>query len=131
MNAARKLQSKKEDGQANAVIYARYSSHGQQEQSIDGQLRDCRAYAESEGILIVGEYIDRHISGKTDDRADFQRMISDAAKRQFQYVIVWKLDRFARNRFDSAVHKAKLKKYGVKVISATEKISDNPEGIIL
>lgn len=128
MGAARKLQQKET---ANAVIYARYSSHGQQEQSIDGQLRDCYDYAEREGLLVVGEYIDRAISAKTDDRPDFQKMISDSSKKQFQYVIVWKLDRFARNRFDSAIHKATLKKYGVKVLSAKENIADNAEGMLL
>lgn len=122
---------KKVKGHMNAVIYARYSSHGQQEQSIDGQLRDCYSFAEREGYTVIGEYIDRALSGRTDDRPDFQRMIKDAAKKQFQYVIVWKLDRFARNRFDSAVNKATLKKYGVRVISATENISDEPEGIML
>jgi DNA invertase Pin-like site-specific DNA recombinase len=121
----------KEKKQANAVIYARYSSHGQQEQSIDGQLRDCYAFAKREGVLVIGEYIDRAISGKTDDRPDFQRMIADAAKKQFKYIVVWKLDRFARNRLDSALNKATLKKHGVKVISATENITDEPEGILL
>jgi DNA invertase Pin-like site-specific DNA recombinase len=116
---------------ANAVIYARYSSHGQTEQSIEGQLRDCYAYAEREGLKVVGEYIDRAITGRYDDRPDFQRMISDASKKQFVYVIVWKLDRFARNRYDSAIYKAKLKKHSVKVVSATENIMDTPEGIIL
>ncbi len=114
-----------------AVIYARYSSHGQQEQSIDGQLRDCYAFAERQGYMIVGEYIDRALTGRNDDRPDFQRMLADARKRQFQNIIVWKLDRFARNRYDSAVHKADLKKYGVRVISATENITDEPEGIML
>ena len=79
----------------------------------------------------MGEYIDRAISGKTDDRPDFQRMISDSRKRAFQYVIVYKLDRFARNRYDSAIYKHKLKQNGVKVISAMENIGDNPESIIL
>ena len=102
----------------NAVIYARYSSHNQTEQSIEGQLRVCHEYAQREGFTIVGEYIDRAISGKTDDRPDFQRMISDSRKRAFQYVIVYKLDRFARNRYDSAVYKHKLKQNGVKVVSA-------------
>ncbi len=115
----------------NAVIYARFSSHSQQEQSIDGQLRECYAYAEREGLHVVGEYIDRALTGRTDDRPDFQRMISDASLKHFQYVIVYKLDRFARNRFDSAHYKHILKKHGVKVVSATEKISDDPEGIIL
>lgn len=113
------------------IIYARYSSHGQTEQSIEGQLRDCYAFAEREGIRIVGEYIDRALTGRNDDRPDFQRMISDAAKKQFKYIIVWKLDRFSRNRYDSAMNKATLKKYGVRVISATENISDQPEGIML
>jgi DNA invertase Pin-like site-specific DNA recombinase len=116
---------------SNAVIYARYSSHGQTEQSIEGQLRDCYAYAEREGYKVVGEYIDRAISGRSDDRPDFQRMIADAPKKQYQFVIVWKLDRFARNRYDSAIYKSKLKKHGVKVVSATENISNDPEGIIL
>ncbi|MCL2575686.1 MAG: recombinase family protein [Defluviitaleaceae bacterium] len=114
-----------------AVIYARYSSHSQQDQSIDGQLRDCYAFAEREGFFIVGEYIDRALSAKTDDRPDFQRMVTDSAKKQFAAVIVWKLDRFARNRYDSAMYKAKLKKSGVNVVSATENISSDPEGIIL
>ena len=114
-----------------AVIYARYSSNNQSEQSIEGQLRDCYDFAEREGYKVIGEYIDRALSAKTDDRPDFQRMINDASKRQFQVVIVWKLDRFARNRYDSAFYKAKLKKFGVKVISATENITDTPEGIIL
>lgn len=115
----------------NAVIYARYSSHSQTEQSIEGQLRDNYAWAKQHGITVVGEYIDRHLSGTKDQRPDFQRMISDAAKRQFELVIVWKLDRFARNRYDSAIYKAKLKKFGVRVVSVKENITDTPEGIIL
>lgn len=117
--------------QTRAVIYARYSSHGQQEQSIDGQLRDCYAFAKRQGYSVIGEYIDRALTGRNDDRPDFQRMLADARKKQFKYIIVWKLDRFARNRYDSAVHKAELKKYGVRVISATENITDEPEGIML
>ena len=115
----------------NAVIYARYSSYGQNEQSIEGQLHDCRAYAEREGYAIVGEYIDRARTARSDDRPDFQRMVRDAERRQFQAVIVWKLDRFARNRYDSAIYKARLKRCGVRVLSAMENIQDSPEGIIL
>ena len=87
----------------NAVIYARYSSHNQTEQSIEGQLRDCYAYAKRCDLNVVGEYIDRAISGTTDERPDFQRMIADAPKKQFQRILVWKLDRFARSRYDSAI----------------------------
>jgi len=115
----------------NAVIYARYSSHSQTEQSIEGQLRDCHEWAERQGIPVIEEYIDRAQSGTKDQRRDFQRMIADATHKQFQTVIVWKLDRFARNRYDSAIYKARLKKYGVRVVSVKESITDSPEGIIL
>ena len=115
----------------NAVIYGRYSSTNQNEQSIEGQLNECHAFAKREGYSVVHEYIDRALSGKSDERPDFLQMMNDSAKGQFQIVIVWKLDRFARNRFDSAFYKRLLKKNGVKVVSATEKISDDPEGIIL
>lgn len=115
----------------NAVIYARYSSHGQTEQSIEGQLKDGYEWAARQGVTVIGEYIDRALTGTKDQRPDFQRMISDAAKKQFDIVIVWKLDRFARNRYDSAIYKARLKKYGVKVVSVKENITDAPEGIIL
>lgn len=81
--------------------------------------------------MVVSEYIYRALTEKNDDRPDFQRMIADSSKKPFQYVIVWKLDRFARNRFDSAVNKATLKKYGVLVVSATENITNEPEGIML
>lgn len=114
-----------------AVIYARYSSDNQREESIEGQLRECTAYCQKNDITILRTYIDRAMSAKTDHRPDFQRMIRDSAKGLFDVIIVWKLDRFARNRYDSAHYKAQLRKYGVKVLSATENISDGPEGIIL
>ena len=114
-----------------AVIYARYSSHAQREESIEGQLRECKSFAEKNDFVIVGEYIDRAISGKTDNRADFQRMIKDSDKGNFEAVIVYAIDRFARNRYDSANYKMKLKKNGVKVYYAKQYIPDTPEGIIL
>ena len=114
-----------------AVIYARYSSHRQDEQSIEGQLHVCHEYAKRNGYTIVGEYIDRAISGRSDDRPEFQQMIEDAKKKAWKYVIVYKLDRFARNRYDSAIYKHKLKQCGVKLLSAMEQIGDNPESIIL
>lgn len=113
------------------IIYARYSSDNQREESIDGQIRECRAYADRQGIQIIDTYIDRAMTAKTDNRPDFQRMIKDSAKKEFEVIIVWKLDRFARNRFDSAKYKMILKQNGVRVISATEAISENPEGILL
>ena len=114
-----------------AVIYARYSSDSQREESIEGQLRECAAFAEKNGITVLRHYIDRAYSAKTDNRPEFQSMIKDSGKRLFDIVIVWKLDRFARNRYDSARYKATLKKNGVKVVSATEIISEGAEGIIL
>ena len=114
-----------------AVIYARYSSDNQREESIEGQIRECTAYAEKNGITIVKHYIDRAISAKTDNRPEFQQMIKDSDKKLFDIVLVWKLDRFARNRYDSARYKTQLNKNGVKLMSATEIISEGPEGIIL
>ena len=114
-----------------AVIYARYSSDNQTENSIDGQLRECKAFAESKGLSIVGTYIDRAFSARTDARPDFQKMIKDSEKRIFDVIIVWKLDRFSRDRYDSAYNKRILKKNGVKVVSATEAVSEGPEGIML
>ncbi|MBD5093159.1 MAG: recombinase family protein [Subdoligranulum sp.] len=114
-----------------AVIYARYSSDNQREESIEGQIRECTAFAEKNGVTVLRHYIDRAFSAKTDNRPEFQNMVKDSNKRLFDMVIVWKLDRFARNRYDSARYKAALKKNGVKVVSATEVISDGAEGIIL
>lgn len=117
----------------NAVIYARFSSDRQREESIEGQIRECKAYADRKGISIVGEYIDRAKSASKDTakREEFLRMVKDSAKHQFDAVLVWKLDRFARSRYDSAHYKNALRKNGVKVVSATEAITEGPEGIIL
>ena len=114
-----------------AVIYARYSCDHQREESIEGQLRECKVFAERKGYMVVDTYIDRAMSAKTDNRPMFQQMIHDSSKNLFDSVIVWKLDRFARNRYDSAHYKAQLRKSGVKVLSATEVISEGAEGIIL
>lgn len=115
----------------NIVIYARYSSDKQTEQSIEGQLRVCNEYAKKYGYNVVKEYIDRAMTGTNDHRPAFQQMLYESNCKQWQYVLVYKFDRFARSRHDSAVNKAILKKNGVKVISATELITDSPEGIIL
>ncbi len=115
----------------NIVIYARFSSHSQTEQSIEGQLKVCYEFAERNGYKVIGEYIDRALTGTSDARPEFQRMIADSAKRQFQAVLVYQLDRFARNRYDSATYKAKLKKNGVKVLSARENISDDASGVLM
>ncbi len=114
-----------------AVIYARYSSDNQREESIEGQIRECTAYADYNDLEIIGTYIDRAYSARTDNRPEFQRMIKESYRKQFEVVLVWKLDRFARDRFDSAYYKRILKKNGVRVISAKETISQGAEGILL
>lgn len=114
-----------------AVIYARFSSHAQTEQSIDGQLRVCKEYAERNKIEIIGKYIDRATTGTNDNRPEFQKMISDAKNHSFDYILVYKLDRFSRNKYDNVVYKHKLNQNGVKVLSATEAISDTPEGALM
>ena len=115
----------------NAVIYARFSSHAQNEQSIEGQLAECRAFAERNNLRIVREYIDRALTGTTDKRPDFLQMIEDSKRKGFQFVIVYQLDRFARNRYDSATYKAKLKKNGIRILSAKENITDDASGILI
>lgn len=102
----------KEGEKMKGVIYARYSSDSQREESIEGQLRECKAFAEKNDIQIVETYIDRALSARTDRRPDFQRMIGDSAAKNFDAVIVWKLDRFARDKFDSAYYKRILKNNG-------------------
>lgn len=115
----------------NIVIYARYSSHTQTEQSIEGQLKTCYEYAKNNGYTVIAEYIDRAQSARTDDRDEFQRMIADSGKHVFEGVLVYQLDRFARSRIDSCINKQKLKKNGVRVISAKENISDDASGVLV
>ena len=115
----------------NAVLYARYSSANQTEQSIEGQTHVCEKYAAQNDIQIVRHYIDRAISGTSDKRPQFQQMIADSKSKEFEIVLVYKLDRFARNRYDSAIYKKKLRDNGVRVVSVTENITDSPEGIIM
>lgn len=114
-----------------AVIYARYSSERQTEQSIEGQVHVCHEYAQRNNILILDTYIDRAMTGTNDNRTDFQRMLKDSAKQGWDFVLVYKLDRFSRNKYEMAMHKKTLRDNGVKLLSAMENIPDTPEGIIL
>ena len=98
-----------------AAVYARYSSDNQTEQSIEGQLRVCEEYAQRNGIVIVDTYIDRAMTGTNDNRPDFRRMIRDSAKKHWDFILVYKLDRFSRNKYETAIHKKTLKDNGVKV----------------
>lgn len=114
-----------------AVIYARYSSDSQTEQSIEGQLRVCEEFAQRNDLVILNTYIDRAMTGTNDNRPDFQKMIKESSNHEWQYVIVYKLDRFSRNKYETAKYKKALKDNGVKLLSAMENIPDTPEGIIL
>ena len=115
-----------------AVLYSRYSSDSQRAESIEGQIRESTAFAERKGYTIIKSYADRAISGKkADNRPEFMQMIEDSRQKSFDYVIVWKLDRFSRDKYDSVYYKNILKKNGVSVISATEPIDDSPEGQLM
>lgn len=115
----------------NVVIYARYSSHNQTEQSIEGQIAVCTEFAKRNNYTIIGEYIDRALTGTNDNRPQFKKMIEDSSKKLFQGILVYQLDRFARNRYDSAMNKNKLKKNGVRVFSAKENISEDASGVLM
>ena len=113
------------------VAYCRFSSDAQREESIDAQLRAIRSYAEHNNMTIIGEYIDRARSATSDQRPEFQRMIRDAGEGTFSAVVVHKLDRFARNRYDSAHYRHQLKRCGVSIRSVVENLDDTPESIIM
>ena len=115
----------------NAVVYARYSSHAQTDQSIEGQLAAAKKYAKDHGYTIVHEYIDRAMTGRNDNRAAFQQMLSDTAKKQFSIIIVWKTDRFGRNREELTFNKYKCKKNGVHIEYVAENMPQGPEAVIL
>ena len=114
-----------------AVAYARYSSDNQRDESIDAQVRAIKAYAKNNNIIIVHTFIDRAKSATSDNRPDFQRMIKSSDNRNFELVIVHKLDRFSRDKYDSAYYKRRLKKNGVRVVSVLEHIDDSPEGALM
>ena len=122
---------KQKNTNENAVVYARYSSHNQQEQSIDGQLAAAKKYAKAKGYTIIKAYCDRAKTGTNDNREEFHKMLSDCSKKQFSVIIVWKVDRFGRNREEITFNKYRAKKHGVRVEYVAENISEGPEGVIL
>ena len=113
------------------VIYARYSSNNQTEQSIEGQIRVCREYAQRNNLAVAGTYIDRATTGTNDNREQFQKMLKDSDKKAWDYVLCYKLDRFSRNKYEMAIHRKHLKDNGVKILSAMENIPETPEGVLL
>ena len=114
-----------------AVIYARFSSHNQREESIEAQERACREYAQRKGLQIIEVYADRAKSGTNSEREEFQRMIKDSSEKKFRYLIVHKLDRFSRNKYDAVIYKRKLRTNGVTILSVVENLDDSPESIML
>ena len=114
-----------------AAIYARYSSTNQREESIEAQVRACQDYAKKNGLVIVDTYADLAKTGTNAEREEFQRMIADSATGKFEFVIVHKLDRFSRDRYDSVVYKRKLRSNGVTLRSVLENLDGSPESLIL
>ena len=115
----------------NAVVYARYSSHRQGEQSIEGQLAEAYKYAALHGLRIIHEYIDRAMTGRNDNREQFQAMLRDTEKGMFDTIILWKVDRFGRNREEIALNKHRCRENGVDVVYVAEYIPSSAEGVIL
>lgn len=116
---------------ATAVIYARYSSHNQRDESIEGQIRDGLECALKNNMIVAGVYIDRAMTGRNDKRESFQQLMKDADRHKFGCLIAWKVDRIARNRYDAATYKARLKKNNVRIIYVKEEIPDGPIGILV
>ena len=114
-----------------AVLYARFSSDNQREESIEAQLRAMHEFCDRNGVAVTHEFCDRAKSATTDDRPQFLAMVAASKECEFDFVIVHKLDRFSRNRYDSAFYKRELKRNGVQVISVLEQMDDSPESIIL
>lgn len=114
-----------------AALYVRYSSENQRDESIDAQIRVGEEFAKKNNIKIVKIYADRAKSATSDKRPEFQQMIKDSAIELFDIVIVHKLDRFSRDKYDSAIYKRKLRANGVKLVSIVENLDGSPESLIL
>jgi site-specific DNA recombinase len=116
------------------AIYARVSSDSQDvDLSISAQLRALRDYASKKDYQVVKEYVDEAESGRTAQRPAFREMITLAKAKHspFEFILVWKLNRFARNRSDSIVYKKLLRDRGIKLISINEPLEDSPTGHLL
>ena len=122
------MAKKKKPAGGNAIIYARYSSHNQRDVSIEQQIEACRKHAAELGLTITDTYEDRAISGRTDNRPAFQRMMRDAEDGKFQYVLAWKSNRMGRNMMQAMVNESRLMDCGVKVFYAEEDFDDSAAG---
>ena len=112
----------------NAVIYARYSSHNQRDVSIEQQYAACEKFAAEKGYTVIEHYADRAISGRTDNRPSFQRMMKDAHGGSFDFVISWKSNRMGRNMMQAMVNEAKLADLGIRCLYVEEDFDDTAAG---
>lgn len=128
MSPRKKLADQQERYSGTAVIYARYSSHNQRDVSIEQQVKQCQEFAQQNSFQIIEIYADRAISGKTDKRPNFQRMMRDAEKKKFKYVIAWKSNRMGRNMLQAMMNEAKLNDLGIRVLYAEEDFDDTAAG---
>jgi site-specific DNA recombinase len=116
------------------ALYVRVSSDAQDVNlSIGAQLRALKEYAEKHGYIIVREFVDEAESGRTSARPAFREMIALAKTKEppFEMILVWKLNRFSRNRIDSITFKELLRKRGISVVSINEPLENNPSGKLL
>ena len=111
-----------------AVIYARFSSHNQREVSIEQQVKECQKFAASNNLRVVEIYADKAVTGKTDRRTNFQRMMKDAARGKFQYVIAWKSNRMGRNMLEAMINDARLRDLGIRTLYTEEDFDDTAAG---
>ncbi|MBQ9257829.1 MAG: recombinase family protein, partial [Acidaminococcaceae bacterium] len=124
----RKPSAKKHNKNGPAVIYARYSSHNQKDASIEQQVAACLKYASELGLTVIDSYADRAVTGKTDKRPQFQKLMKDAANGRFDYVLAWKSNRIGRNMLQALQNAQRLNEYGVQVFYAEEHFEDNAAG---
>lgn len=125
---ASKKDSRISNGTILGVIYARYSSHSQKEESIEQQIEECTAFAVTNGISVVGIYADKAISGRTDRRTEFQRLMRDAEKRKFAVVIAYKSNRISRNMLNALQYESRLDRFGIKTLYAKEEFGNTAAG---
>lgn len=111
-----------------AVVYARYSSHMQNDASIEQQIAECEAYASQHNLRIIGTYADRALSGRSDKRPEFQKMLRAAESRKFQIVLAYKSNRISRNMLHALAYEDKLSRFGIRVVYAKEEFGDNAAG---
>lgn len=114
-----------------ACIYARYSSSHQQEISVSAQVRSCEFYAQQKGYEIVATYADRAKSGRSTDRADFQKMMSEIDEDKWDCILVYRYDRFTRSNLDLQLEMANLKDHGKTLVSVCENYDDSAEGTMM